>query len=74
MIRLRLVLVGVLLALAAASPAEAQAPDPSSQDALNKTLQILLDQAASDLILTAGAPPSTAISCKASISSRRTAR
>ena len=43
MIRLRLVLVGVLLALAAASPAEAQAPDPSSQDALNKTLQILLD-------------------------------
>jgi hypothetical protein len=33
----------MLLALAAASPAEAQALDPSSQDALNKTLQILLD-------------------------------
>lgn len=43
MIRSRFVLLGALLALAAASPAEAQAPDPSSQDALNKTLQILLD-------------------------------
>jgi hypothetical protein len=41
--RSRFVLLGVLLALAAASPAEAQALDPSSQDALNKTLQILLD-------------------------------
>ena len=35
--------MGVLLALAAASPAGAQPLDPSSQDALNKTLQILLD-------------------------------
>ena len=43
MIRSRFVLLGVLLALAAASPAEAQALDPASQDALNKTLQILLD-------------------------------
>lgn len=43
MIRSRFVLLGVLLALAAASPAGAQALDPSSQDALNKTLQILLD-------------------------------
>ena len=43
MIRPRFVLLGALLALAAASPAAAQALDPSSQDALNKTLQILLD-------------------------------
>ncbi|MDO8479729.1 MAG: hypothetical protein Q7W02_26740 [Candidatus Rokubacteria bacterium] len=43
MIRPRFVLLGALLALAAAGPAAAQALDPSSQDALNKTLQILLD-------------------------------
>jgi hypothetical protein len=36
-------LLGALLALAVAGPAAAQAPDPSSQDALDKTLQILLD-------------------------------
>jgi hypothetical protein len=39
----RLVFLGALLALAAAGPAAAQALDPSAQDALNKTLQILLD-------------------------------
>ncbi|HEV2054757.1 MAG TPA: hypothetical protein VGV06_06230 [Methylomirabilota bacterium] len=43
MIRPRFALLGALLALAAAGPAAAQALDPSSQDALNKTLQILLD-------------------------------
>ena len=43
MIRPGLVILGALLALAAAGPAAAQALDPSSQDALNKTLQILLD-------------------------------
>ena len=46
MIRPRFVLLGVLFALAAASPAEAQALDHSSRDALNKTLQILLDPSA----------------------------
>ena len=46
MIRPRLVILGALLALAAAGPAAAQALDPSSQDALNKTLQILLDPTA----------------------------
>jgi hypothetical protein len=45
-IRPGFVLLGVLLALAAAGPADAQALDPSSQDALNKTLQILLDPTA----------------------------
>jgi hypothetical protein len=45
-IRPRLVILGALLALAAAGPAAAQALDPSSQDALNKTLQILLDPTA----------------------------
>ena len=43
MIPPRLVFLGALLALAAAGPAAAQALDPSAQDALNKTLQILLD-------------------------------
>lgn len=43
MIRLRLFLLGALAALAAAGPAAAQALDPASQDALGKTLQILLD-------------------------------
>jgi hypothetical protein len=42
-IRSRFVFLGALLALAAAGPAAAQALDPSSQDALNQTLQILLD-------------------------------
>ncbi len=46
MIRPGLVILGVLLALAAAGPAAAQALDPSSQDTLNKTLQILLDPSA----------------------------
>lgn len=46
MIRPGLVILGALLALAAAGPAAAQALDPSSQDALNKTLQILLDPSA----------------------------
>jgi hypothetical protein len=36
-------LLGALLALAVAGPAAAQAPDPSSRDALDKALQILLD-------------------------------
>jgi hypothetical protein len=45
-IRPGLVILGVLLALAAAGPAAAQALDPSSQDALNKALQILLDPSA----------------------------
>jgi len=35
--------LGALFALALAGPVAAQALDPSSQDALNKTLQILLD-------------------------------
>lgn len=43
MIPAGLVLLGALLALTVAGPAAAQALDPSSQDALNKTLQILLD-------------------------------
>ena len=42
----RLVLAGGLIALAAVGEAAAQALDPSSQDALNKTLQILLDPGA----------------------------
>ena len=42
----RLVLAGCLVALAAVGEAAAQALDPSSQDALNKTLQILLDPGA----------------------------
>jgi hypothetical protein len=42
-IRRRLVLLGALVALAAAGEIAAQPLDPSSQDALNKTLQILLD-------------------------------
>ena len=42
----RLVLLGALIALAAAGEAAAQPLDPSSQDALNKTLQILLDPGA----------------------------
>ena len=46
MIRPRFVLLGALLALAAAGSAAAQALDPSSQDALNRTLQILLDPSA----------------------------
>jgi hypothetical protein len=45
-IRPALVILGALLALAAAGPAAAQALDPSSQDALNKTLQILLESSA----------------------------
>ena len=43
MIRPGFALLGALLALAAVGPAAAQVLDPSSQDALNKTLQILLD-------------------------------
>jgi hypothetical protein len=42
----RLVLAGGLIVLAAVGEAVAQALDPSSQDALNKTLQILLDPGA----------------------------
>jgi hypothetical protein len=42
----RLVLAGALIVLAAVGEAAAQALDPSSQDALNKTLQILLDPGA----------------------------
>jgi hypothetical protein len=41
-----LVLAGALIVLAAVGEAAAQALDPSSQDALNKTLQILLDPGA----------------------------
>jgi hypothetical protein len=36
-------LLGALLALAAGGPAAAQPLDPASRDALNKTIQILLD-------------------------------
>ena len=43
MIRPRLVLLGALVALAATGPAAAQTLDPAAQDALNKTLQTLLD-------------------------------
>ena len=43
MIRLKAVPLAALLALAAVGPAGAQALDPASQDALTKTLQILLD-------------------------------
>ena len=39
----RFVLLGALLALAAVGPATAQALDPAPQDALDKTLRILLD-------------------------------
>ena len=46
MISRRLALAGALIALAAVGEAAAQALDPSSQDALNKTLQILLDPGA----------------------------
>jgi hypothetical protein len=42
----RLALAGTLIALASLGEAAAQALDPTSQDALNKTLQILLDPAA----------------------------
>jgi hypothetical protein len=42
----RLVLAGTLFALASLGEAAAQAVDPTSQDALNKTLQILLDPGA----------------------------
>jgi len=42
----RLVLLGALLALAAAGGVAAQPLDSASQDALNKTLQILLDPGA----------------------------
>jgi len=42
----RLVLAGTLFALASLGEAAAQALDPTSQDALNKTLQILLDPGA----------------------------
>ena len=45
MISRRLVL-GALIALAAAGEVAAQSLDPTSQDALNKTLQILLDPGA----------------------------
>ncbi|HEV8532487.1 MAG TPA: hypothetical protein VGT00_13795 [Methylomirabilota bacterium] len=43
MIPLRLGVVVALAFLASAGPAAAQALDPTSQDALNQTLQILLD-------------------------------
>lgn len=43
MTRPRAILLGALLAITAASPAAAQPLDSPSQDALNKTLQILLD-------------------------------
>ena len=46
MISRRLVLAGTLIALASLGEAAAQALDPTSQDALNKTLQILLDPGA----------------------------
>jgi hypothetical protein len=42
-IQLGFALLGALLALAVAGAAAAQALDPSSQDVLDKTLQILLD-------------------------------
>jgi hypothetical protein len=42
----RLALAGTLIALASLGEAAAQALDPTSQDALNKTLQILLDPGA----------------------------
>jgi hypothetical protein len=42
----RLVPVTALALLASAGPAGAQSLDPSSQDALNQTLQILLDPSA----------------------------
>jgi hypothetical protein len=42
----RLILPAALWALASAGPASAQPLDSSSQDALNKTLQILLDPGA----------------------------
>ena len=42
----RLVLAGTLIALASLGEAAAQPVDPTSQDALNKTLQILLDPGA----------------------------
>jgi len=42
-IRPRVILLAALVAIAAAAPAAAQPLDSSSQDALNKTLQILLD-------------------------------
>jgi phage-related minor tail protein len=42
----RRLVLGALIALAAAGEVAAQSLDPSSQDALNKTLQILLDPAA----------------------------
>lgn len=42
----RLALAGTLIALAFLGDAAAQALDPTSQDALNKTLQILLDPGA----------------------------
>ncbi len=46
MISRRLVLLGALLALAAVGGVAAQPLDSTSQDALNKTLQILLDPGA----------------------------
>jgi hypothetical protein len=42
----RLVLLGALLAFATAGEVTAQPLDPTSQDALNKSLQILLDPSA----------------------------
>jgi hypothetical protein len=42
----RLVLLGALLAFATAGEVTAQPLDPTSQDALNKSLQILLDSSA----------------------------
>ena len=46
MIRRRLALLGALITLAAAAEVVAQPLDPSSQDALNTTLRILLDPTA----------------------------
>ena len=46
MISPRLVLLGALLAFATAGEVTAQPLDPTSQDALNKSLQILLDPSA----------------------------
>jgi len=43
---IRLLVAAVLLVGVAAAPAQAQSLDPASQDALDKTLRILLDPAA----------------------------
>ncbi len=56
MICRRLVLLGALIVFAAAGEAAAQPLDPTSQDALNKTLQILLDPGARSAELAKNSP------------------